>query len=384
MINFSIESVVNYNLPHSPHYFQRNNQFTIDCPFCNGKKKLNVNINKNLWRCAKCGEAGNPITLHAKLNHIAKKEAIVDLRKCISENKIEATTNIEPIKGPITANCFDRDEVYNALLNQLKLSLQDKENLMARGLSEKEIQKLGYKTYPTTNLNKIAENSLIDKNIPKNECVPGYFGLDKNPNLIKMPKGFLIPVRDNCGRISAFQFRVSNPNNNTPRYLWLSSSSKDDGCGITGCINIHHSGNWKRVTFPKVIALTEGALKADIARTIFDRLDPENEHLFLGLTGLSNVGQLKKLITKYAALGTEEIHLYVDMDYREKKEVAKALEKIINILSSVNVKYAIPDPDNYGYYLDKTKPLIVKTMEWDCKYKGIDDFLFAFEKNRKR
>ena len=56
---FAIDSVVNMDLPNEVKWSQRNGQFYVNCPFCGGVHKMNINTDKNLWRCAKCGEGGN-------------------------------------------------------------------------------------------------------------------------------------------------------------------------------------------------------------------------------------------------------------------------------------------------------------------------------------
>ena len=176
--------------------------------------------------------------------------------------------------------------------------------------------------------------------------------------------GFLIPVKTEKGYISSFQVRASEVSDDIPRYSWLSSSQYKDGCIFTGCETIHHAGNWLIDPLPHTIGLTEGALKADIASVLYDRIDPKaGPHLFLGLTGVNNISQLSDALRYCADRGTRRIGIFIDMDYRSKKEVADALNRIMEIISSCRC------PDG--------KPLQYQIMEWDEKYKGIDDYLLC-------
>ena len=103
------------------------------------------------------------------------------------------------------------------------------------------------------------------------------------------------------------------------KYSWYSSSEKDTGCGVSGCENIHFAGDWS--TIPKACCITEGILKSDIAAYLSGKP-------FIGLVGVNNVGQLVKVLTYLAERGLESVYIYVDMDYRDKREVQKALDNI--------------------------------------------------------
>lgn len=47
----------------------------VDCPFCESKGKLHLS-RQGLWKCYKCGETGNAITLYAKLHHCNNGQAV--------------------------------------------------------------------------------------------------------------------------------------------------------------------------------------------------------------------------------------------------------------------------------------------------------------------
>lgn len=338
------------------------NGYYIDCPFCEGKKKLNVHQGKNVFRCAKCDTSGNAITFHARMLSIDNKTAKKDLDARFigipSEYKTrymfkEVTNNIEPFPIDI------RDVVYNKLLDQLTLSEKHYNDLKNRGLTDEQIQKNGYKTLPIKELQKIGgiACSYVEGASKGKYGIPGFYDIDTlGAKMVKRKGGFLIPCKDIYGRISGFQIRYDSlPENATKeekeryhKYSWLTSSEKESGCSFTGCENIHFAGNWEVV--PETINLTEGVLKADIASALTGQV-------FLGLSGVNNLSQLEKNLKVLKAKGTKTVNICVDMDYRDKPEVKKALARIENIVLSAGLKFI--------------------TFNWDDKYKGIDDFLLA-------
>lgn len=41
----------------------------LNCPFCGDQRgRLNVNTDKNVWRCNRCGAAGGMLALYARYN----------------------------------------------------------------------------------------------------------------------------------------------------------------------------------------------------------------------------------------------------------------------------------------------------------------------------
>ena len=59
--------------------------------------------------------------------------------------------------------------------------------------------------------------------------------------------------------------------------------------------------------------------------------------------------------------GTEEINICLDMDYRDKPQVAKALSNIKRIIERCGLKYNM--------------------LVWPEEYKGIDDYLLSRKKD---
>ena len=65
--------------------------------------------------------------------------------------------------------------------------------------------------------------------------------------------------------------------------------------------------------------------------------------------------ELQKL--KDWGTGLKNVVIAVDMDYREKPQVAAAMRKIEKIISDVGLQYTV--------------------FKWDPQYKGIDDYYLA-------
>lgn len=81
----------------------RKGKWYVDCPFCEGKEKLSINIQKGLWSCFKCGEKGNLITLYAKLNNCSNGDAVKAIKEFTGiadepKSKGYRPKNVTPLK----------------------------------------------------------------------------------------------------------------------------------------------------------------------------------------------------------------------------------------------------------------------------------------------
>lgn len=58
--------------------------FDVDCPFCGKKGKMNLNVEKDVYRCNYCGEKGGMLKLFADLNGcISLTEAYQEICKLL-------------------------------------------------------------------------------------------------------------------------------------------------------------------------------------------------------------------------------------------------------------------------------------------------------------
>lgn len=352
--------------------------YNICCPFCGGEYKLNVNEAKGVWRCAKCGEAGNAAMLHEKLAGFPSyREARNDLEHIYNgrpEDKRQADMKrfaklAEAEKQCLKpANLETRDRFYRAVISQLSLNEAHRASLLARGLSEQDIARNWYVSYPTTDeqLSSVAKKAIDGIFLLKGEGIPGLYDAQRSPKLIRVQGGgIMIPVRTMTGMISGFQIRKDKLPESAPewqrkkyaKYIWLSSAAKKTGCSCSGSQNIHFAGEWPARGFPKVINLTEGVLKADVAAAL------TGGKPWMGVAGVSNLSHVPDLLSYAKICGAEKVNICYDMDYRDKKEVRAALQKLIDIIKASGLSFAV--------------------IRWDAKYKGIDDFLLHCRKDFK-
>ena len=361
-----ISFVVDSDLPDFKKYRGPNGQsFDMDCPFCGGKHKLNINVNKNVFRCNRCQKSGNALTLHNLLIGGERSAALKDLKKRFAGIAVESQVRYTELPEDNTvppAPLGIRDFAYREMLKHLVLSDAHRENLHKRGLSDEDIERLGYKTVPVVGLSLIAKKTIGGIPIDRGG-IPGFYDITtENPKLVKRKNGYLVPVKTINGKISGFQIRFDPlPDNATAeererfhKYAWFTSGEKETGCSVTGCENIHFAGDW--TTKDEAVYLTEGALKADVASVLSGKK-------FIGITGVNNTSQLPKVLKTLKKNGVKYVCVCVDMDYREKQEVANALAKIKEMIIEAGLK--------------------CPTLHWDEKYKGIDDFLLSQKKERK-
>lgn len=384
---FGLQFVLQQDDPNAKNYSRRTDCADIDCPACKHKGKLHLDFAKNVFRCNACGEAGGVLKLHQIYQQLPDtKAAYADLASrwngLTDEEKEKVPVGTaEPDRVIPKATFIDmRDRVYRELLSLLSLSEEHKKDLLKRGLTEEQIKAGGYKSLPVLGFCTLAELSLwksvnisdfqlaikfwkgiFEKNGGSN--IPGYFVANDDIRLVRRKAGYFVPVKDHLGRISGMQIRYDAlPENATEKqkemyhkYSWFSSSEKDTGCTITGIETIHHVGfDTKSDSTPETVYLTEGALKADVASAISGRP-------FIALIGVNNTSQLRMELDYLKASGTKLIKVAVDMDYRDKPTVRKALDNIMHIISDAGLDSIM--------------------LTWPDEYKGIDDFLLE---NRRR
>jgi len=365
---FGIDFVVKEDLSSSPGFMMwpaSNNSYDINCPFCNGKRKMNINLSKNVARCNKCsGILGyNSVTLHAALTGLSSKDSFKDLMKrwngLESDAKLSLkNTSFEKKERVTPAPIEIRDKVYREFLKNLSLSSRHKEDLSKRGLSDIQIEKGLYKSIPVMGFHTLAykaiyesgANQMIEKH--KGIGIPGFTDI-YDPSKVSCrgrKSGYFIPVIQKDGFISGMQIRYDSLPVDAPKeekeiykkYSWYSSSEKETGCSVTGCENIHFAGDFKSIS--NEINLTEGVLKADIASALSNKP-------FLGLVGVNNTSQLRKTLSYLENLGKECVNLYIDMDYQIKPEVESALNNIKREINSTGSHQILVQKSEKGFNL---------------------------------
>ena len=120
------------------------------------------------------------------------------------------------------------DTVYRAFLNKLFLARIHKPDLYARGLSDEDMERFGFKSVPLFGYKALCRE-LLAENISL-ENIGGFY-LDNGKWTINLnPKmtGYMIPVYNYFGYIEGIQIRLDRPFGKT-KYLWFSSNGLDHG-----------------------------------------------------------------------------------------------------------------------------------------------------------
>ena len=242
-----------------------------------------------------------------------------------------------------------RNNTYSNLLSMLNLCPTHQESLMARGLNREEIEWLGYRTTPTTRINKIV-TGLLERGCIL-EGVPGFYCDRENGcwSLDLRGSGIMLPDRNENGEIEAIQIRLDKPYHG--KFYNLTSADQYYGTKAHCCAHFVGVGSDSDET----VCLTEGVMKADIAYCLSRYLS--YPHGFVGLTGVSNKTQLTSAYTNLYDLGKRRILVMYDADYQANDAVRQLRE------------YAVTTGAEFGFEMIP--------ITWDPKYKGIDDLLHA-------
>lgn len=328
--------------------------YYIQCPCCDGnphKKHLNVNLKKEVFRCPKCGVSGGIFDLYALYTGTPRDKVRKELVERIGTHDTvikpkSQTAAFTAVQSP-AADIDIRNKAYTALLSRMTLDEEHKENLLNRGLTEQEIEKLGYKTVPDANPSVIA-GQLHSENI-RLSGVPGFYKDDSGLwSFIHEKRGILIPVRDFCGRIQGIQIRRDSAAKR--KFRWVSSAELKDGCPAEGWT--HLAGKLQ-----PLILLTEGPMKADIINSLTGLT-------VLAVPGVNSLTHLKTVLDKLKSEGVTEIKTAFDMDFIMNHNVQNGYQALLALLDEMGFLF--------GTYL------------WDPRYKGLDDFVWEYCLKRQR
>ena len=317
--------------------------YYIPCPCCDDKPKsrhLNINLQKNVFRCPRCGFSGGVLDLYAVFAGVPREEAYKALagKRTFRAPAPRVEKKPQAEENPLL-DVDARHATYQALLSRLSLATDHRVNLLSRGLSPEEIHRLGYKTTPVLGFASLAKR-LREKGLYL-AGVPGFY---KNQSqwTLKIPgRGILIPVRDVQGQIQGLQVRLDNVEKR--KFRWLSSNGLEEGCGAKTWV--HLAGEPR-----PLVLLTEGPMKADVIHFLTGQT-------VLAVAGVNSLSQLKPALEKLQAAGMEKVMTAFDMDYLINPHVRAGQENLAHLLDQCGI--------SYGTYL------------WDPRYKGLDDYIWG-------
>lgn len=323
------------------------------CPFCgDSTKHLNkghfyINTLTGQYKCQRCGEEGNAITLWANYQGIDTKQAykeLCDNAKAALLDRPVKCVHIKADKGNL-ADIDLRNRVYTYFLKLLKLEPTHKKDLLKRGLGELQIFDNMYRSIPQDPRYRWKVAKHVQKRLQEIgkslEGIPGFYTRSGRYGEywdFLAPPGYLIPVKDPQQRIQALQIRLDEG-----KYIWFSSHGMPNG--TSSGAPAHYTGGTGRVW------VTEGPLKADIASSLMSAP-------FIGGAGVNSWKEVEKVLSE---LGIKDPIIAFDSDFRTNPRVADALRKFISHL------------EEQGYF--------PQNAIWPSKYgKGIDDVLLKLHK----
>jgi hypothetical protein len=302
------------------------------CPICGNKRWCSISRDGAIAHCKKIPSA-HPDKSGIGWTHI--------LDNSTSQRAAAPVKKVEIAPSVPKASPEHRHAVYTALLNDLKLSPQHHQNLVKRGLSEREIATKGYKSF----------NQLTDpvvEQLSKDFDLSGVAGFyQKNGRWLLNPSskaaGFLVPYRDESGKISGLQIRTDK---GKPKNFWLSSPELPKGASSG---TPAHFVNVESAKASGKILLTEGAIKADV-------ISHFTGEAVCALAGTAKVPD--DLPERLVRLGIEKAVIAFDSDFRTNPAVSRFVNHLGEALMGAGIK--------------------CRVRLWDPeKGKGLDDFLAA-------
>lgn len=316
------------------------------CPFCGdngpGKYHLSLNTQKNVYRCNLCNARGNSVSLFARLEGVSNRQAFQALSE---EGRLyrfpeQPLSKKPPEREPSSLSA--RNDTYHDMLSHLELSPKHKADLLTRGLSEERITKNMYRSLPSGDqARRFLAGMMAD--FHDLTGIPGFYVDNGGYWNISGHSGLLVPYRDKDGYIQGMQVRLDDENKPERKYRWLSSRTRN--LGTRSLSWIHVTGN----IHAKTAYLTEGGLKGDVASFL------DNDALFICFAGVNAIGGLKETL---AGLSLSEVVIALDMDKLMNWRVRDALEKIMELVTSI-------------------PGIRVRLMNWNATFKGVDDFYQA-------
>lgn len=329
---------------------QHNKSADYTCPFCGGYGKLNLHLEKNVYRCNKCGNNGSMIALYSQVTGVDHKTAYKELAANKSRKTgkgVQHFVSLSPAPEKASAEHIDR--CYRALLKKCYLQKRHRENLQNRGLCDEAIKKYLFRSVPDHRWLVRIISELLDEGFDL-LGVPGFY-INKNGEislaLYSCMNGILIPVSNEKGLIVGLSVRLDTPlDNKSRKYMWVSSAEKTKGCS-SGCPSMFCGD----VFGSNAVYVTEGQLKGIIAHELSGKA-------FLAVGGVNQTGKVEEAIKLIRENGKATIIVDAyDMDDLTNDAVKKGHDALAEIAK------------RYGFTF--------RRIVWDPKYKGIDDFLLA-------
>ena len=387
----------NYDITDVVHLLQlrvrhkNSSSMDVNCPFCGETKgKMNVNPQKNVFRCNRCDASGGMLELYGRLHGVSSAEANRQIREALGKGEYRADYQVvhkeepEEIFNAELADADVIDRTYQEMLSLLTLNDKHQEDLKKRGLTEEQIKIQRYRSVPLFGIKNMVQKLLESGQTVKG--VPGFYEDQDGKwtiNFTSKNSGILIPIRSMEGKIQGFQIRLDQVMEGR-KYIWLSSVKFQNG--VSSGSPVHVIGNLDA----EQIYLTEGALKGTIAHYL-------SEDTFICVAGVNQYRNLKPVLEMLKSRKLQHLYEAYDMDKKmkvycdgdsekckacqrkpatfycphkmQKRQILQnACRKVYEICSglSISMSRMVWDMDSYG--------------EWNGQIKGIDDYYYVLKK----
>ena len=345
--------------------------FNARCPICGDphEYKLNINVLKNCWRCAKCGSNGGMFDMYARfsmgynegeIDKSVRHRAAVELEGLLgldnildNQVKVDYSYPVEYIKSDSELN-----DIYSKLIECPLIALRDKEltMLIGRGLDIQTIRDNGYrsmsfdldvgieipaqiqdatKSLGRYNAQKIKNGLILTAyvmlryNIQSFEGIPGFYRYH-GYWCFNYQFGTMIPVRNYLGEIVGFQVRTES---GKLRYITISSGKLPDGTGAK--CRVHFPVHNPRINASTKLLLTEGPLKADVSLC----LSHKSTTAFVAIMGVNNTKDLELVLDQIKQKGCKSVYNALDMDRLTNPHVLKASDNIKKMVEERGMRW---------------------------------------------
>lgn len=277
------------------------------CPFHNDRTPGSFSIveRRGQYKCWSCGEHGDSIQFVRETEKVGFHEAVFKialLYDIVTTEQVSQYYSHEGFKEGATKVIRSYENLWKDEIEEHraepkvihhvfdifargesviegkedKLSEAHRQHLIAeRGLSNEEIDKMGYFTIPSRSsrymkffLQALEDEYGYDHHMLKG--VPGFYkkkdDTSKRAYTFLSKKGIGIPVKDLDGNIQGIQIRKDVAKKGESRYIWLSSSFANDEDTMefgTGSGSPIHVSIPKENKYPYLIFITEGIFKSE-------------------------------------------------------------------------------------------------------------------------
>lgn len=284
----------------------------VNCPFCGETKgKMNVNLQKNVFRCNRCDASGGMLELYGRLHGVSSAEANRQIREALGKGEYRTDYQVVHKEEPVeifNAELADADVIdrtYQEMLSLLTLNDKHQEDLKKRGLTKEQIEIQRYRSVPLFGIKNMVQKLLESGQTVKG--VPGFYEDQDGKwtiNFTSKNSGILIPIRSMEGKIQGFQIRLDQVMEGR-KYIWLSSVKFQNGVSSGSPVHVIGSLDAEQ------IYLTEGALKGTIAHYL-------SGDTFICVAGVNQYRNLKPVLETLKSRHLQHLYEAYDMDKKMK------------------------------------------------------------------